>query len=281
MQFAWGATVGRSNGWWRVGSFSARAGLLEPAAWESDPEQVAEIDRRLGEAERISGFPVGKLVAAAPATVGRAYVAAVRRQLNSPMARKILADNTEPFRIFRRFFAFAEEVLEASKPDVVMCFEWATPLHSAVRLAAIRRGIACVALRRSKLIFGEYFWTTDPLMLNRPALADAAMRQTAHASVSEAAVALIADFRDRPKIVNFIQVKWQSQDEKKKKKAGLKKVLWPVTVARGIAIDFLYPGRARDSALRPSIPTGSSANGGRTGRSGGRGIFSEASTMSC
>ena len=107
------------------------------------------------------------------------------------------------------------------------------------------------------------------------------MRQTAHASVSEAAVALIADFRDRPKIVNFIQVKWQSQDEKKKKKAGLKKVLWPVTVARGIAIDFLYPGRARDSALRPSISDRLFGKWRKDRTIRRQSIFSEASTMSC
>ena len=85
------------------------------------------------------------------------------------MSRRVLEDNTEPFRIFRRFFAFADEMLAATTPDVVVCFEWASPLHSAVWLAAARRGVACIALRRSKLIFGDYFWTADQFMFNTAA----------------------------------------------------------------------------------------------------------------
>ncbi len=44
--------------------------LLQPQAWESDPEAVAEVERRIHEAELAAGVPMGRLVLAAAHSVG-------------------------------------------------------------------------------------------------------------------------------------------------------------------------------------------------------------------
>ena len=51
-------------------------------------------------------------------------------------------------------------------------------------------------------------------------------------------------------MVKYIQTKWQ---QSKPKKERWKFLTRPISLARKIALDFLYPGKSRDSALRPTV----------------------------
>ena len=145
------------------GRLFTRPGLLEPVDWKARGEDaIALIDQRIAEAERASRLPVGRIVAASASTIGRAFVIPVRRRLSSPMARLVLKDNTEPFQIFRRFFVFADDMLEATAPNVVLSFDWVTPMHAAVWLAATRRGIPLPLRPPVEDYFGPVFLDGRP-----------------------------------------------------------------------------------------------------------------------
>jgi len=86
-------------------------------------------------------------------------------------------------------------------------------------------------------------------MFNTAARAVAIARRESSASISDAAVTYIKKFRDQPKMVKYIQTKWQQAKRKKKWKF----ITRPISLGRKIAFDFLYPGKSRDSALRPTV----------------------------
>ncbi|MEJ2374201.1 MAG: hypothetical protein P8Y71_01925 [Pseudolabrys sp.] len=225
--------------------------MLNIAPWESDPAQVADVDQRLWQAELRTKIPVGRVIAAAPASIGRGYVVAARDRLKSPLADRVLGDNTEPAKIVRRLFAFADDVIETCKPDVLIATEWGTALQYPVWLAAAGRGIPCLAIRRSKILSGQEYWTTDPLMLNPAAASDAAARREAGAAVSDEAKAYIQSFREQPAMSNYVENKWQLTGNPWRLRP-YKWIMLPVLLARGVAIDVMYRLRRLDRELRAS-----------------------------
>ena len=80
----------------------------------------------------------------------------------------------------------------------------------------------------------------------------AVVKRNAHAPLSDAAQSYIAKSEQQPNVLASIQVKWQEIDKNKKK---LKLLSSSIRLARKTAFDFMYPGKARDRALRPSIYT--------------------------
>lgn len=195
------------------GLFTAPDSFRE-ATWEGDPQRVAAIDQRLSEAEFATGVPAGQLVLASQATIGRAFVAPVHRTNLTELSARVLEDNTESFRIIRRMYQFADELVEATRPDLLLAYEWEKPWRSTIWMAAASRGIACVAIRRSKLNADHYYWTTDRTLFNAAARENAIARSERDALVSAAAADYIRNFRDRPKTVKYVQAKWKERKKK-------------------------------------------------------------------
>ncbi|HZS63061.1 MAG TPA: hypothetical protein VFA53_00970 [Xanthobacteraceae bacterium] len=230
-----------------------RPRLLEAAAWEADPQQAAEVDRRLFEAERATRVPIGQIVAAAQSTIGRGYVFSARHRLGSSMADEVLTDNTRPFQIVRRFFAFADRMLDSGRPDLIVAMEWATALHATIWLAAAARGIPMVALRRSKIHSGRAYWTTGRLMLNDRATADAARRHQSRAAASEDARNYIEAFRTQPMVSTYVESKWSRAGKKWHQNEVVAWAKLPLKMARSAAIQAIERSRGYDVSDRPSI----------------------------
>lgn len=212
--------------------------MLKKQGWEDDQVYAAEVDRRLSEAERISGVPIGRLVLAGDTSVGSGFMSGVLDLNATPIGRRVIMDNTEPFRIIRRLFHFADETLEASAPDIVFTHEWAKPWLFAMWLAAQRRRIACIAARRSKIRSDYCFLTADPLLFNALAQERAINKRSRGKSISDAAKAAIHDFRDSPRMVKHIEQKWKSA-----KRANW--LVWHARAGKTIAVEVVR-------RLRPS-----------------------------
>ena len=230
------------------GALFARPHLLKVQPWEHDPQEIAKTEKLMREAEAATAFPTGRIILAAAHSVGRGYNLEVRHLRKYALVRRVLKDNTEAFRIVRRLFRFADDMLEAAKPDFVYAFEWATPLNLAIWLAAQRRGIPCVALRYSKINPSHGFWTTDRLMMNSAALALGNSKRESGASVSEAAKTYIQKFRDQPQVISYIATKWRN-----KMKRGL--LRWHLENAKVVVREFINGLRGQDKSLR-ELPFG-------------------------
>ncbi len=213
---------------------------VESAVWESDPVRVAAVDRRLREAEIATEVTAGQLVLASQATIGCAFVAPVQRMKLTKMTAGVLADNMELFRILRRFFQFADDMVETTAPDLLLAYEWEKPWRSTVWMAAASRGIPCVAVRRSKLNADHYYWSTDRTLFNTAAREAAIANGKAQASLSSAAVDYMRKFREAPKTVKYVQAKWLQQSQKTW-------LSWHLQFARSAAAQFLrfVTGRAK------------------------------------
>lgn len=225
--------------------------MLKPALWEQDQSQTAEVERRLREAECKSGVPVGHIVASCPATIGRAYVVAARKRLSSAMADRVLTDNTEPFRIVRRYFAFTDDLLTKVRPDIVFGIEWGTPLQSALWLAASRQGIPAIALRQSKILTTLGYWSTERLMMNRSAIVDSEAKSRSVGPLSEFAAAYLREFRERPAVSKAVATKWGKAGVRMKG-AAVEWLLLPYRYARAAAAEIRHRQRGLDAAQRPS-----------------------------
>lgn len=217
--------------------------LIKEQPWESDPSEVERVEALMREAEVAASFPTGRIILASAHSVGRGYNLEVRHVRKYALVRRVLADNTEPFRIIRRLFRFVDEVLEAVKPDAVFAFEWATPLSLTLWFAAQRRNIPCVALRFSKINANHGFWTTDRLMMNRTAIKLANCKRASGASVSEAARSYIRKFREQPQVIKYISNKWSNRT-----KRGF--VRWHLENGKVIMREFINGLRGQDTALR-------------------------------
>ena len=189
--------------------------FLEPdmhppvAPWESDEAYVAELNAKIAQAEVISGVPVGRIALAADSRLGRGFVAPVIHvPVMSEAPRSYEKNNEEPFRAVRRLFHWAEELLDSSSPDVIYSYEWALPWLYVTWLAAQRRGIPCIAIRRSKIKSGCFFFSADPLMLNVAASSRAAALQRSGDGPSEVARNWLREFRQEPQVLTHIQSKW-------------------------------------------------------------------------
>jgi Capsule polysaccharide biosynthesis protein len=185
--------------------------LLQAQDWERDPERVAVTERRIHEAELAAELPIGRVVMGAAHTVGRAFSAPVRTLRRYPLVRRVLKDNSEPFKIVRRLFHFADEVLAASEPDFLCAHEFATALPASLWLAAKLHNIPSVTIRLSKLHSGHGFWSTDRLMLNTMAIEEAAARRARSLPVSETAKARLKAFREQPATVHYIASRWRNR----------------------------------------------------------------------
>ena len=204
----------------RAGAFTKLASpdgrhFVEPnmhppvAPWESDEEYLATLDAKIAEAEIASGVPIGRIALAADSRLGRGFVAPVMNlPVTSEAPRSYEKNNEEPFRAIRRLFHWAEELLDLSSPDVVYSYEWALPWLFATWLAARRRGIPCITIRRSKILIGLCFFTADPSMFNLAAYSRSAALQQSGELPSKRARDWLRDFRDRPQVLTYIEAKW-------------------------------------------------------------------------
>lgn len=228
------------------GQIFTRPRMLEVADWESDKERSADVDRRLKAAELATGVSAGQLVLGGEFGIGRGFVHSARVLSPSPLAVRVLEDNQEPFRVIRRLFAAADDFVAASKPDLVLASEWATPAHSTVWLAAASRDIPCICIRRSKIRSDYCFWTADWLMLNAAARDAALAKQKSGAPVSEEAKAFLEVFREKPRMVKYIQTKWTG---------GVKRgwLSWHIRFARNVASEIIKGTEPKyDPALHAS-----------------------------
>jgi len=229
------------------GKIFTRPRMLEIANWESDPARSAAVDRNLKVAELATGVSAGQLVLGGEFGIGRGFVHSARTLSSSSLAVRVLKNNQEPFRVIRRLFAAADEAVAKSNPDLVLASEWATPAHSTVWLAAASRDIPCVCIRRSKIRSDYCFWTADRLMLNVAARDSAVDKQQSGSRVSEAAKAYLAAFREKPKMVKYIQTKWTG---------GPKRdwLSWHMRFARNVASELIKGTEPNfDPALHASV----------------------------
>lgn len=225
------------------GSTALQPYLLKEQPWEHDPQEVERVERLMREAEVAAAFPTGRIILAAAHSVGRGYNAEVRHLRRYALVRRIIADNAEPFRIVRRMFRFADDMLDSMKPEAVFAFEWATPLNLTVWLAAQRRNIPCIALRFSKINANHGFWTVDRLMMNRRAIERANAKRASGAAVSDDAKAYIEKFRQQPQVIKYIAKKWSNRT-----KRGFFR--WHVENGKVIVREFVNGFRGQDKALR-------------------------------
>lgn len=192
-----------------TGKLFTRPSLSDATPWERNSAIVAELDEKIRESELPTGVPVGQILLAADSKIGRAFVAPVINLPDNRTSQIAEKDNEEPFRAVRRLFHFAEELLDASNPDVVYSYEWAKPWLFTIWMAAQRRGIPCVVVRRSKLRSDSCFITADRTMFNVTARERAAALLASGGPVSDAAVEYIRAFREQPQMVQYIASKWR------------------------------------------------------------------------
>lgn len=184
------------------------------AAWERDAKAVAEIDAFITSCERASGVSVGRIILAGERDVGRGYSIPNVYWFHDRMARRVLADNTEPNRIVRRMFAFARETLAAARPDFLLAGEWADPLCFVFYLTARQMDIATVVNRKSKLWSGRCYWSADLAMYNGAAGTAVAAKKGRAAGVSQRARDRIAAFRDQPDTLGYVKSNWDMLDRR-------------------------------------------------------------------
>jgi hypothetical protein len=225
------------------GQLFSRPHLLRVADWERDADAVRAVDAQIRETELRTNVPVGRVILAGAHSIGRAYNVPVRYANQYALIKKVLKDNAEPFRIFRRLFRFADHAIDSAKADLVIAIDWATALHFSVWMAANRRGIPCLAIRDSKIIHHQSYWTAERLLFNTLALEEAGARRNSGAAPSEAAMEKIKSFRDQPKTINWIATRWHHR-------ARRNFIRWHLECVRIFAREFVHTLRGQDNALR-------------------------------
>jgi hypothetical protein len=183
--------------------------MSEPQPWEDDAQAVREVNRLIKEIELATGIPTARIVLAGDSEIAGGFAASVV-SLGSGAAwsRKVRADNLEPNRIVSRFLRYADHILETTEADLVYTYEWAMPWSFTVWLAAQRRGIPCIAVRRSKIRSDHCYVTADRQMFNVAARTLASAKRISKKEVSDSANEYIRLFREQPRMINYIQVKW-------------------------------------------------------------------------
>ena len=182
--------------------------------WESDKDQVAEIDAFIGECERASGVSASRAILTGERDLGRGFSRPFYNWFHNRMARAVLADNTEPFRIVRRMFAFARSVLTAARPDLVVSGEWADPFCLITYLVARKMGIDCVVNRPSKLCSGRCYWSEDLYWYNLSARGLTAEKRARQAPVSTRASERIEAFRSKPTTLAYVRQNWDADERR-------------------------------------------------------------------
>jgi hypothetical protein len=190
------------------GQIFASPHFRKPHDWENDPQASARIDELLFQAELAAEVTVGQLVLGCAANIGSSFTLPYTKQKHSNLAKRALADNSEPFRLFRRLYGFAEQVLDEAQPDLIVAYEWAKPWRANFWLAGARRNIPRVAIRRSKLNGGHYFWTQERAFYNQRANDLAERKSQSGAAISDRARERIENFQQRPVTVQYVREKW-------------------------------------------------------------------------
>jgi hypothetical protein len=183
-------------------------------SWETDSDKVAEIDDFIGWCERATGISAGRVLLAGERYLGRGFSLPNYYWFHDRIAKRVLADNTEPSRIVRRMFAFARDTLRDARPDVVMSGEWADPICFCFLLAARTMQIRTVVNRPSKIWSGRCYWSDDLLAFNRLSKESAGRRGERNAAVSTRAIDRIADFRSTPATLGYVKQNWESDARK-------------------------------------------------------------------
>ncbi|MEX0803106.1 MAG: hypothetical protein WD688_07305 [Candidatus Binatia bacterium] len=183
-------------------------------AWEDDPAQVAEIDAFIGECERTSRLSAGRILLTGERDIGRGFSQGFYYWFSNTLSRSALRDNTEPFRIVRRIFAFARSTISAAQPDFLLSGEWADPLCLSFNMVARAMDIPCIVNRPSKLWGGRFYWSDDQQWFNRAAHALCEQKNLQNAPVSERAQERIASFRAKPSTLGYVRKNWDSDDRR-------------------------------------------------------------------
>jgi hypothetical protein len=216
------------------------------APWEQDPAAIDEIDNFIGECERASGVPAGRILLAGERDIGRGFSEPSFYWFSNKASRRALADNTTPFVYVRRIFAFARETIRTTKPELIISGEWADPICFIFYLVARRLGIRCIVNRHSKIWSGRCFWSDDPGMNNAPARQQTAERGTRKAPVSERAQQRIASFRATPTTSAYVRARWDVLERN-----------WlghHVDLARAFAVELRHYLQRRDGpAPKPAL----------------------------
>ena len=187
----------------------------ERQAWEDDPGRVAEIDALIGECERANGVSASRIILTGERDIGRGFSRAYYYWFHNKIARRVLADNNEPFRIVRRIFAFALETINESKPDLVLAGEWADPVCFTFYIVARRMGIRCTVNRPSKIWSGRCYWSDDLRWYNLAARDRVAGMRASGAPVSDRARERIASFRSAPTTLGYVRKNWDADERRR------------------------------------------------------------------
>lgn len=189
--------------------------FTEVQAWEADSEKVAEIDAFIAKCERHNNVSAAMVLLAGERGLGRGLSLPNYNWFPNRTARQSLADNTAPFRLLRRRFAFARECLETVKPDLLLAGEWADPLCFAFYLSARLLGIRCLVHRPSKLWSGNCYWSEDPMAYNLATRLLTEEKREQRAPVSDRARQRIASFRATPATLGYVQQNWNESASRK------------------------------------------------------------------
>lgn len=208
------------------------------ASWEADQAVLDDLDAFISSCERTSGISASRMILAGERDLGRGFSLANFHWFHDEIARRVLADNTEPMRIVRRIFAFARQTLQAAQPDILVSGEWANPVCFGFYLAARQMGIPCVVNRLSKLWSGRCYWSAGAQMYNRAAFAEFEKRKTSSAKVSERAQNRIAEFRNKPATLGYVRQNWDALD----RRGWIRE---HIDLARMLGVGILYRLRGR------------------------------------
>ena len=220
--------------------------FTEVQDWESDPAKVSDIDTFIAACERHSNVSAGMVLLAGERGLGRGLSLPNYNWFPNRTARQSLADNTMPFRLLRRRFAFARACLEQVKPDLLLAGEWADPLCFTFYLAARLLGIRCLVHRPSKLWSGNCYWSEDPMAYNLATRALTMEKRARQTSVSDSARQRIEKFRATPATLGYVQQNWNES-------ASRKWLLEHIYLAKLVAVLLRYH-LLRQTGPRPKPP---------------------------
>jgi len=211
-------------------SFFLLPDFTERRRWEDDEKSVAEIDAFIAACERKSGVSAARIVLTGERDLGRGFSRQFYYWFPNRISRRVLADNTEPFRILRRIFAFARSTLETNRPDLLLTGEWADPLCFTYYLVAQLLGIRCIVNRPSKLWSGRCYWSDDLYWYNLSARKRVEEKRAKQDAVSARARARIESFRATPKTLEYVQRNWNSDEERRRWFAAHKELVRTLAV---------------------------------------------------
>jgi len=194
--------------------FVATPDFTQRQSWEDERGVCEELDAFISSCEQASGTSASRIILAGEREIGRGFSRPIYHWFETKMARMVLADNTEPFRVLRRMFAFARKTLQANKPDLILSGEWADPLCFTFYIVARQMGIRCAANRPSKIWSGRMYWSTEPMMLNHAARTLAREKRAQAVVVSGRAREHIAAFRSKPETLGYVRATWEKEDQR-------------------------------------------------------------------